>query len=285
MAMVLPLDGATGGDRRCRHEVIVPETGGVSMHRPAALVSIDGTGGLVRLLIVVACCTALAAGLRRRAGLGSGRDELVAAARATLQLALVGVVITAVLRSWWLTLAFVTLMLVVATLTAARRVTGSWSPWPALPVALGALPVTAALVASGVVPAQPVSVVPVAGILVGNAMTATSLSGRRSLDALTARRGELEAALSLGLLPRPAAIFVSRDDVKLALVPGLDQTRTVGLVTLPGAFVGVLLGGGSPLQAAAVQLLVLVALLLVQSVAVAMTLELVARGRLVRAAH
>jgi len=32
----------------------------------------------------------------------------------------------------------------------------------------------------------------------------------------------------------------------LALVPGLDQTRTVGLVTLPGAFVGVLLAGASP---------------------------------------
>lgn len=253
------------------------------MHRPAALVSIDGTGGLVRLLIVVGACTVLAAWLRRRTGLGSGRDELVAAARATGQLAVVGVVITAVLRSWWLTLAFVGLMLAVATLTAARRVTGSWSAWPALPVALGALPVTAALVASGVVPAQPVSVVPVAGILVGNAMTATSLSGRRALDALAARRGELEAALSLGLMPRAAAIFVSRDDAKLALVPGLDQTRTVGLVTLPGAFVGVLLGGGSPLQAAAVQLLVLVAVLFVQTVAVAGTLELVARGRLVRA--
>jgi putative ABC transport system permease protein len=49
-------------------------------------------------------------------------------------------------------------------------------------------------------------------------------------------------------------------------------------VTLPGAFVGMLLGGASPLQAAAVQLVVLVALLLVQSVAVLVTVELVARG-------
>ena len=54
----------------------------------------------------------------------------------------------------------------------------------------------------------------------------------------------------------------------------------MGLVTLPGAFVGMLLGGASPLQAAAVQLLVLVGLLLVQSVAVLATLELVARGQL-----
>ncbi|MGN2639369.1 ABC transporter permease [Nocardia takedensis] len=63
-----------------------------------------------------------------------------------------------------------------------------------------------------------------------------------------------------------------------ALLPGVDQTRTVGLVTLPGAFVGVLVASGSAYQAAAVQILVLLALLLAQSVAVAVTIELVARG-------
>jgi putative ABC transport system permease protein len=63
-------------------------------------------------------------------------------------------------------------------------------------------------------------------------------------------------------------------------VPGLDQTRTVGLVTLPGAFVGMLLGGATPVEAAAVQLVVLVALLMVQSVSVVVVVELVARGKL-----
>jgi len=58
---------------------------------------------------------------------------------------------------------------------------------------------------------------------------------------------------------------------------------SIGLVTLPGAFVGVLLGGGSPVQAGATQLLVLVALLAVEAVAAAITLELVADGILRRA--
>ena len=71
---------------------------------------------------------------------------------------------------------------------------------------------------------------------------------------------------------------MARDDAALALVPGLDQTRTVGLVTLPGAFVGMLLGGASPIDAAAVQLVVLVELLMVQSVAVLVVVELIARG-------
>jgi putative ABC transport system permease protein len=67
-----------------------------------------------------------------------------------------------------------------------------------------------------------------------------------------------------------------------ALLPNLDQVRTAGLVTLPGAFVGVLLAAGSATQAAAVQVLLLVSLLLSQTCRVAVTGELVARGRIIR---
>ena len=50
-----------------------------------------------------------------------------------------------------------------------------------------------------------------------------------------------------------------------ALIPGLDQVRTAGVVTLPGAFIGVLLGGGSPAQAAAAQVLVLMGIMAAQT--------------------
>jgi putative ABC transport system permease protein len=49
-------------------------------------------------------------------------------------------------------------------------------------------------------------------------------------------------------------------------------------VTLPGAFVGMLLGGATPIEAGAVQLFVLVALLAVQASAVVLVAEGVARG-------
>ena len=68
-----------------------------------------------------------------------------------------------------------------------------------------------------------------------------------------------------------------------ALLPNLDSTRTVGLVTLPGAFVGVLLATGSAAQAGAVQMLILIALLLSQTCGVAATVELIARGMITRA--
>ncbi len=109
------------------------------------------------------------------------------------------------------------------------------------------------------------------------------------------------AAMACGLVPTLAIIFATRavpfdgpslvpfagivigGTVPEALVPGLDQTRTVGLVTLPGAFVGVLLGGGTPVQAGSAQILVLVGLLAAQTVTVAVGYELVRRGRLLPA--
>jgi putative ABC transport system permease protein len=120
--------------------------------------------------------------------------------------------------------------------------------------------------------------IPIAGILIGGAMTATSLAGTRALDELRARWGEYEAALALGFMPRGAALEICRPSAALALIPALDQTRTVGLVTLPGAFVGVLLGGGGPIQAGVTQLVVLISLLAAESVAVLVTVELVANG-------
>ncbi len=248
-----------------------------------SLVSIDGTAGYLRLAALVVGLALLAALVNRVGQLDHAGAALRAAGRATLQLAAVGVVIAAVLASWWLTAGFVLLMLTVASLTAGRRMTRDRSLWwAAAAVWAGAVPVSGLLLGSGLIPLRPVAVVPVLGILIGGAMTATVLAGRRSLDALHGRHGEYEAALSLGLLERDAAMLVARPDASLALLPGLDQTRTVGLVTLPGAFVGMLLGGATPLQAAAVQLLVLVALLLVQSISVTVTVELIARRMLAR---
>lgn len=257
----------------------------VDVHPPlpaAALIHLDTGPDIVRLVAAVLGLAIASAVLRRVAGLGNGRDEVLAIARATVQLGAVGLIITAVLASWWLTLVFVVLMTAVAALTSAGRMRVRGRALPLLPIGLGALPVTAALLAIGLLPAEPISLVPTAGILIGNAMTATTLSGRRGLDSLEEQRGEVEAALALALLPRDARLLVVQPAAQLSLVPGLDQTRTVGLVTLPGAFVGTLLGGATPLQAAALQLVVLAGIIASQSIAVVIVQELIAREMLRR---
>ncbi|RAJ36790.1 putative ABC transport system permease protein [Kitasatospora sp. SolWspMP-SS2h] len=251
-----------------------------------------GSGGQllpVTPALGVACAVllAVAALVAGRGGLGHGRAVVRAGVRAAVQLAAVALVIAWVVRSLWAATLFVLLMFAVAARTAGRRVlegradAGRWRwAWAAVPIAAGVAPVLLLLAATGLLPPRGLSVVPVAGILIGGALTATSLSGRRALDELRARHGEVEAALALGFEERDARLEICRTAASTSLVPALDQTRTVGLVTLPGAFVGMLLGGAGPVQAGAVQLFVLVALLAVEAVAVAVVLELVGRGRL-----
>lgn len=250
----------------------------------AALLPVNTTLGVVLAALLLAAVTVAArARLTDRGGRRYDRAMALAGVRATVQLAAVAYAIHWVVRAVPLLLAFIALMYAVAVRTAGRRITSNrtwW--WAAVPIAAGVAPVVAALLLTGLVPLKGVALIPITGILIGGALTATVLGGRRALDELTARHGEVEAGYALGLLERDARLEIARPAASDALLPGLDQTRTVGLVTLPGAFVGMLLGGASPVLAGAVQLFVLVALMAVQAVAVAVVLELVARGRLHR---
>ncbi|WP_408909599.1 ABC transporter permease [Streptomyces solicavernae] len=240
-------------------------------------------GAVLAVLLAGAACVAAFARLSPGEDRGRAREIVVAGLRAAAQLVAVSLLIGWVIRSVPLLLGFLVLMYAVAVRTAGRRITpgGSW-PWAAVPIGVAVAPVVLALLLTGLVPLKGIALIPVTGILIGGALTATVLGGRRALDELEARKGEVEAAMALGLSDPEARILVARPAASDALLPGLDQTRTVGLVTLPGAFVGMLLGGASPVQAGAVQLFVLVALMAVQGVAVATVLELVARGRLHR---
>ncbi|PZG56015.1 ABC transporter permease [Spongiactinospora gelatinilytica] len=211
--------------------------------------------------------------------LGHAKAVLTACLRAALQLGAVSALITWAVNHAGAVAGFILLMYAVAAFTAGRRITrGPRAWWAAVPVAAGLLPVLIILVAGGVVAVNGIVLIPVTGIVLGGCMTATALAGRRALDELRVRRGEVEAALALGLLPREAALEICRPAASQALLPALDQTRTVGLVTLPGAFVGMLLGGAGPIEAGVVQLVVLVSLLAAEVVATLVTTELVARG-------
>ncbi|MER5550885.1 ABC transporter permease [Streptomyces sp. NPDC002793] len=242
------------------------------------LLPVTPTLGVVLALLLVS-----AAAVAAWASLGRSREIAVAGLRAAVQLAAVSLLIGWVVRSLGPLLGFLVLMFAVAVRTAGRRLTRNrtwW--WAALPIGAGVVPVVAVLLLTGLLPVRGIALIPVTGILIGGALTATVLGGRRALDELATRKGEVEAGMALGLLDRDARLEIARPAASDALLPGLDQTRTVGLVTLPGAFVGMLLGGASPVEACAVQLFVLVALMAVQAVAVALVLELVARGRLHR---
>jgi putative ABC transport system permease protein len=150
-------------------------------------------------------------------------------------------------------------------------------------VACGVVPVVAIVLATGSVPLTGIAVIPVAGIVIGNTMTVHTLVGRRTFAALREEHGQYEASLSLGLTSSQAIDEIIARRVPEGIVPSLDQVRTSGVVTLPGAFIGVMLGGGSAVQAATAQVLVLFAIMATQSITASVQAELIRRRLLLPA--
>ncbi|MEV4264806.1 ABC transporter permease [Kribbella sp. NPDC049584] len=236
-------------------------------------------------LVVLPLLIAIGVAASRYAGLRHDRGIVTAALRAVVQLAAVGVVVGFALQHTIGAIAFVLLMFGVATVTSTRRlhqtavIRGQWA-YCAAAIGSGAFAVLLLLILPGVVPRNPASILPMGGIIVGGAMTATTLAGRRVLSEYATRYGEFEAGLSIGLLQPDAFKLVVGPVAGDALLPALDQTRTVGLVTLPGAFVGMVLGGASPTQAAALQLVVLLGLIAAEALAILVLTELLSRSHL-----
>lgn len=226
-------------------------------------------------LLVLAGATLTVAGVRAR------RAVFVAAGRALVQLLLIGALVRAVFNDPLLVVVLFALMLVSAALVSIGRIKGV----ERARIAVVAASFTSSTIVVGICFAVPVvprdarDLVAIGGIVIGGSMTACTLSGRAFLAGARARREEIEAWLSIGATMRHACIDVARTALSDSLVPALDQTRTVGLVTLPGTFVGALLGGATPADAARVQLVILVAVLTAQAVAGALLLYFIGSPR------
>jgi len=225
---------------------------------------------------------ALAAGLAWRLELGLTREIVIAAARAIVQLAAVGALIALVFEHEVLAIAFVAAMVATAAITSGGRIKGVPHARARAIAAIGVPAVGAAgvLIAVGAFEPTPRAAIPTAGILIGGAMTATTLTGRRLLEGLKDDEEVIEARLSLGDRIRTALAPTVRQAIKTGLVPAIDQTRNVGIVTLPGTFVGLVLGGASPAEAARIQLTVLLTLLAVELLAATAISELIVRTRI-----
>jgi putative ABC transport system permease protein len=222
----------------------------------------------------------IAVALSLRFRVGRAREIAIAAVRAFVQLAAVGALIALVFEVPALSFAVGAAVCATAGLTSGGRLRGL--PGARLralvSIALPALAATAALLIVGAFDFTPRSAVPTAGILIGGAMAATTLTGRRLLESLRDDVPEIETRLALGDSARTALAPAVRRAVHTGLIPVVDQTRSVGLVTLPGTFVGLVLGGASPEEAAATQLVVLLALLAVELGAGLLLAELTQRA-------
>jgi putative ABC transport system permease protein len=221
-----------------------------------------------------------------------GRIALVASARGTVQLVLVGYFLGAILsvRRFELVVATFLVMLAVAARAGVGRL---GRPLPGLTwvaslslgtgTALGVVFMTAVVVR----PApwyDPQYVIPFSGMLLGNAMNGTSLAGERFQEDLKRRKAEIEARLSLGQSGPESVHPLLTAALRASMIPTLNSFAVAGVVQLPGMMTGQILAGVAPLIAVEYQILIF--FLLMTSTAVSTLLFLLLlRSRYLTPAH
>lgn len=205
--------------------------------------------------------------LQRWAKLRIGLQPLIAGIRAVVQLAVLAAVLQGVFSHAWTAALMLVLMMTIASATSSRRL--AELPYGTQAAVAGI--VTSAILTIALVFGMQImdltvsNFIAIGGIITGNSMTAATLAGRRFIATSREHRGEIEGWLALGARPQKAFERVSRLSIEEMLLPKIDQTKNTGLVTMPGAFVGALIGGASPVEAARFQLVVLISIMFAQT--------------------
>jgi putative ABC transport system permease protein len=210
----------------------------------------------------------------------------VAILQGAAQLAVISLILSGVIADPLFVGLALLVMFTVATATAARRLGRGRRNFALVSTSMAAgVAVTLMIIfATGAIAFTPRYALAIGGIVIGNTMTITTLAGRRFTESAIARWEEVEGWLALGATPRQATLELARGAVYSALIPSTDQTRTTGLVTLPGAFVGAIFGGVSPLEAGRFQIVVLASIMAAGSVTAALIITFIAPVRVKPAA-
>ena len=216
-----------------------------------SLAQVAGSLGLIAIAIAVS----------RWRSADLEQDIAVAVIRSFIQLTIVGYVIKGIFDSdsLWLVIALLAFMVVFGAWTARGRAKGVPNAFVPLLLALG----VAAVVTLGMVlllnvfEPKPRFMVPVGGMVIGNAMTAAAVALNRLADEIHDKANLIEATLALGATARQATTRLVARSLRSGLIPLIDQTKTTGVVFFPGTMVGALLGGATPLNAVRLQLILL----------------------------
>lgn len=213
--------------------------------------------------------------------LGFERQIAWASIRAAIQLGIVGVLLALIIRTKWegaLSVIWVLAMIGIAAWVTSSRA-GSLRILPAAAVAIGAstLLSLAVVFGFGVLPFEPIQVIVIAGITIGNALPSTVVAADQVKKQFTEHRLRIEGLLALGMHAKQSSLFVVREATRVAILPQIERTKVVGLVALPGAMTGLLIAGVAPIDAVVIQLIVM--FLVLGTVAVSATVVAVVTAR------
>lgn len=193
--------------------------------------------------------------------LGVGKDLVWSAVRATVQLGLMGLALAWLFRSRSSALLVVFLALMILMAGAFNRKRGAGIPhayWiGVVSIGISATATLAWMLATNLVQWRGQSLVPIGGMIIGNAMNAVSLVLNRLRSEVDQQEGMLLAMTALGADRRQAMRPLYPLIVRSSLIPTIDSLKSVGMIHIPGITAGMILGGAAPLAAVSMQLVIM----------------------------
>lgn len=198
--------------------------------------------------------------ISHKQNLGLEKEIVVSMVRAVIQLIIVGYILDTIfgMKNPIVTIILVFIMLFNASINTKNRgrEIKNVTTISFISMAVGTFITMSVLVLSGAIKFTANEVIPVAGMVISNAMVAIGLSYRNLNISFKNRRAEVEVKLSLGADINESSKDIIRESIKLAIIPTIDSAKTLGIVSLPGMMTGLILGGASPLEAIKFQILV-----------------------------
>jgi putative ABC transport system permease protein len=193
------------------------------------------------------------------------RRLLLAALRTVVQLSLLGYVLVPVFEwnSAAITLSISAAMVLLAAREGVRRTSkryrrATFNTFVSLLLASVVTLAVATRLVLNIEPWwQPRYVIPILGMILGNALTGVSLGLDRALSELKEGRARVEASLAFGATRWEAARPVLQESLRSGLIPIVNSMSVVGLVTIPGMMTGQMLAGTSPSLAARYQIMIM----------------------------
>jgi len=199
--------------------------------------------------------------------LGIAKKLYIAAARTTVQLLFIGLVLKTIFAST--SIVFILLislvMICIAGWEILSRQQRKLKGWWGFGISTGSLFISSFLITLlclfSVIQADPwyspQYAIPLLGMLLGNTMTGIALGMDRLVQTAWQQRPEIEQRLMLGQTATQAIANIRSEAMRAGMIPIINSMAAAGIVSLPGMMTGQILAGAAPVDAVKYQILIM----------------------------
>ena len=192
--------------------------------------------------------------------LGLEKDTVIAGIRSFIQLLIVGYILQFIFDKDNPIFMILMVVLIIGAATQNARKKGLSIPgitWKLLLAYVSIELITQGiLVGLKIIPPTPQYVIPITGMVIGNAMVLSILFLNRFISEIQQNENLVKLILSLGGTPKQAIHKQLMTSIQTSAIPTIEQQKTIGLVQLPGMMSGQIIAGADPIDAVFFQILI-----------------------------